>query len=861
MAALPASDIRHIFNPPLPHSCNDSNSRQNATNLSLQNSKPTNQSLDSPLSIKRNSLSFLHGPPDSCSYAPIIESCTCPHLGKQIHAHSIKNGFCGHEFLETKLLEMYGRCGCVEQARLLFEKMPLRNIYSWTAIITVFSVHCYLEECLSLFQELLFEGINLEFFIFPVLLKVCSALGTLKLGRQLHGFVIKSGFIMNIYVGNALIDMYGKCGSLGDAKEVLAMIPQRDIVSWNSIVTGCATNSLVFEALELLENMRLLDKLSPNLVSWSAVIAGFAQNGYDKEALELLHRMQAAGVKPNARTLASILPACARLQTLSLGKEIHGYTTRHGFLSNPFVINGLLDLYRRCSDMDSALTIFSKLSERNLISFNTMVVGYYENGEVDKAKKLFDQMELLGINRDITTWNSMVSGYVGNGMFDEALQMFRDMQTEELIESDSFTLGSILTVCADLASLKQGKEIHSYAILRGLQSNPFVGGALVEMYCKCNDLVAAQLVFDEVLEKDTATWNILISGYARCNQMEEVQELLQKMKIAGFDPNTYTWNGIIAGYVENGHNESALQAFSQMLHASDLRPDVYTVGIVLPACSRLASIERGQQVHAHAIRCGFDITVQIGAALVDMYAKCGCLKRAQLAFNRISKPNLVSWNAMLAGYAMHGKGKEGITLFREMLAYGIIPNAVTFLSVLSLCVHAGSLDQGKEYFDLMAHYNVEPSVKHYTCMVDLLSRAGWLSEAYELVKKMPVEADSVTWGALLGGCVIHRNVELGEIAANWLIKLEPHNAANYVLLANLYAYARRWDNLAHTRLIVKDRGMQKSPGCSWIEDRYQTHVFLACDRSHKRAEEIYSTLDNLTIQMGLEGYRTHVSGI
>ncbi|KAJ4956368.1 hypothetical protein NE237_013151 [Protea cynaroides] len=859
MAALPASDVRQIVNSPLPYSCNDSNYRHNATNISFQRSKPANHSLDPPLSINQNSLSFFGGSPDACSYATIVESCICPRLGKQIHAHSLKTGFWRHEFLKTKLLEMYGRCDCVAQARLLFDKMPLRNIYTWNAIITVFADHCYFEECLSLFQELQFEEISLEYFIFPVLLKVCSGLGALKLGRQLHGLVIKSQFILNIYVGNALIDMYGKCGSLGDAKEVLAKMPQRDCVSWNSIVTGCAANGLVFEALELLKNMRLLDNLSPNLVSWSAVMGGFAQNGYDNEALELLYRMQTAGFKPNARTLASILPACARLQTLNLGKEIHGYITRHGFMSNPFVINGLIDVYRRCSDMGSALTIFLKLSERNLISFNTMIVGYCENAEVHKAKKLFDQMELLGINKDITTWNSMVSGYVGNSMFDEALQMFRDMQMEELIESDYFTLGSILTVCADLASLKQGKEIHSYAILRGLQSNPFVGGALIEMYCRCNDLVAAQMVFDKVLEKDTVTWNALISGYARYNQMEEVQEQLHKMRIAGFDPNTYTWNGIIAGYVENGCNESALQVFSQM-HISNLRPDVYTVGMVLPACSRLASIERGQQVHAHAIRCGFDILVHIGAALVDMYAKCGCLKRAQLAFNRISKPNLVSWNAMLAGYAMHGYGKEGILLFHKMMAHGILPDAVSFLSVLSLCVHVGSLDLGKEYFNLMVQYNVEPSVKHYTCMVDLLSRAGWLTEAYELVKKMPIEPDSVTWGALLGGCVIHRNVELGEIAANWVIKLEPHNTANYVLLANLYAYAGRWDNLVQTRLIVKNRGMHKGPGCSWIEDRDQIHVFLACDRSHTRTEEIYAALDNLTVQMESEGYRTHVSG-
>ncbi|MED6108226.1 hypothetical protein PIB30_021520 [Stylosanthes scabra] len=257
-------------------------------------------------------------------------------------------------------------------------------------------------------------------------------------------------------------------------------------------------------------------------------------------------------------------------------------------------------------------------------------------------------------------------------------------------------------------------------------------------------------------------------------------------------------------------------------------------------------MERGKQVHAYSIRAGYDTDVYIGAALVDMYAKCGGFRYCYAVYNRISQPNLVSHNAMLTAYAMHGDWEEGIALFRRMLAGKVRPDDVTFLSVLSLCVHVGSVETGHECFRLMDTYNVISTLKHYTCMVDLLSRAGELKKAHELVNNMPMEADSVTWSALLGGCYIHGEVELGEIAAKKLIELEPHNSGNYVLLANLYASVGRWHDLGQIRQLLKQKGMQKNPGCSWIEDVDGVHVFLAGDKSHLRSSEIYYTLDNLT---------------
>lgn len=808
---------------------------------------------------KPPNFSLLHTPPlTSTTYSTILQSSNSLTLGKQLHSHSIKTGFYNHNFVQTKLLQMYSINSSFEDAWHMFDKMTLKNLHSWTAVLRLHLNMGLFYKGFMLFEEFLCDGLGekLDFFVFPVVLNICCGLGDLELGRQVHGMVLKHGFVTNVYVGNALIDMYGKCGSLGEAKKVLEGMTQKDCVSWNSIITACVANGVVYEALDLLENM-LLSELEPNVVTWSAVIGGFSSNAYDVESVELFARMVGAGVAPDARTLASVLPACSRMKWLFVGKELHGYIVRHELFSNGFVANALVGMYRRCGDMKSAFKIFSKFARKCAASYNTMIVGYLENGNVGKAKELFYQMEQEGVERDRISWNCMISGHVDNFMFDDALMLFRDLLMEG-IEPDSFTLGSILTGFADMTCIRQGKEIHSIAIVKGLQSNSFVGGALVEMYCKCNDIIAAQMAFDEISERDTSTWNALISGYARCNQIGKIRELVERMKSDGFEPNVYTWNSILAGLVENKQYDLAMQLFNEM-QVSSLRPDIYTVGIILAACSKLATIHRGKQVHAYSIRAGYDSDAHIGATLVDMYAKCGSIKHCYQVYNKISNPNLVCHNAMLTAYAMHGHGEEGIVIFRRMLDSRVRPDHVTFLSVLSSCVHAGSIKIGYECFYLMETYNITPTLKHYTCMVDLLSRAGKLDEAYQLIKNMPMEADSVTWSALLGGCFIHKEVALGEIAAEKLIELEPSNTGNYVLLANLYASAGRWHDLAKTRELMNDKGMQKSPGCSWIEDRDGVHIFLASDKSHQRVEEIYFMLDNLTKFIRIKEHKSMIT--
>ncbi|CAJ2674743.1 unnamed protein product [Trifolium pratense] len=823
--------------------------------LQSQPNTPIPKNQTKPLNL---SLLYTH-PLTSSTYSTILQSSNSLTLGKQLHAHSIKTGFHNHHFVQTKLLQMYSINSFFQDACHLFDIMPVKSLHSWIALIRLYLNMGLFEKGVMLFEQLLCDdgvGEKLDFFVFPVVLNICCGLGDLELGRQLHGMILKHGFVTNVYVGNTLIDMYGKCGSLGEAKKVLEAMPLKDRVSWNSIITACAFNGMVHEALDLLQNM-LMSELEPNVVTWSAVIGGFSSNGYDVESVELLARMVGAGVAPNARTLASVLPVCARMKRLCLGKVLHGYIVRRGLFSNGFVVNALVDMYRRCGDMKSAFEMFSKYVRKCAASYNTMIVDYSEHGNIIKAKELFDQMEQEGEERNRISWNCMISGYVNNFMLNEALILFRDLLING-IEPDSFTLGSVLTGCADMASIRRGKEIHSIAIVKGLQSNSFVGGALVEMYCKCNDIIAAQMAFDEISERDTSTWNALISGYARSNQIEKIRELLERMKRDGFEPNVYTWNSILAGLVENKQYDPAMQLFNEM-QVSNLRPDIYTVGIILAACSKLATIHRGKQVHAYSVRAGYDSDVHIGATLVDMYAKCGGIKHCYQVYNKISNPNLVCHNAMLTAYAMHGHGEKGIAIFRRMLADKVRPDHITFLSVLSSCVHAGSIEIGYECFYLMKKFNITPTLKHYTCMVDLLSRAGKLDEAFQLIKNMPMEADSVTWSALLGGCFIHKEVSLGEIAAEKLIELEPGNTGNYVMLANLYASAGRWHDLAKIRELMNDRGMQKSPGCSWIEDRDGVHVFLASDKTHQRAEEIYYMLDNLTKFIRIKEHKSFIT--
>eukprot|EP01018_Ginkgo_biloba_P019231 Gb_39402 [translate_table: standard] len=685
-------------------------------------------------------------------YTSVLQGCTDVKALKQIHAHMFRIGINQNMLLVTKLVSMYIACGSIEVARLVFDNIYTRSIGLWNVMIRGYSRNGFWEEALKLYYQMQWVCIQPNNFTFPVVLNACAGLSILREGKHIHNHIVRNGFESDAFVGNSLVDMYAKCGSIESARQVFDKISEKDVVSW------------------------------------SAMIGGYAQSGHAIEALTLFRQMLLAHIVPNLVTLVSVLPACANLAAEQHGKCIHGYIIRSGFESSVVVGTALIDMYAKCESVEIARQLFDKMSERNVVSWSAMIAGYAQNGHASEALKLFNQMQLAHM------------------------------------KPTAVTLASVLQACAHLGALQQGKWLHGYIIVRGLETDIFVGTALIDMYGKCGSIDIAGRLFEKVSKKNVVSWTAMITTYA-----------------------------------QNRHANEALTLFRQM-QLVDVRPDSITIASVLPACAHLAALQHCKGIHGYIIRSGYDSELCVGNSLIDIYAKCGSLEIAQKVFDKMSNRDVVTWNVMIAGYGIHGHGKNALTLFCQMLERGMRPDYITFVCVLTACSHSGLVDEGCQYFNCMTRdYSIEPGVEHYACMADLLGRAGHLDEAQDFIEKMPVEPDASVWGALLGACRIHCNIELGEHVAQRLFDLEPENAGSYVLLSNIYAAAGRWDDVTRTRTMMKNRGVKKTPGCSLIEVNNRIHTFLVGDVSHPQSEKIYATLETLVEQIKEAGYVPHTN--
>jgi len=510
-------------------------------------------------------------------------------------------------------------------------------------------------------------------------------------------------------------------------------------------VTGYAQNGDVVEALDLFRRMP-----ERNVVSWTAMIVAYSKHGCSQEALRLFYEMMLTGVRPDQFTFSSVLLACASLAAVEYGKEVHENIIKNGFQSDVFVGNALVDMYAKCGRIADAQKMFENMLERDLVSWNAMITGYAQNGQLNEALMLFRDMP----ERDVVSWNVMIATYAQNGYTDEAWNLFQKMP-----------------------------------------------------------------------ERNAVSWTAMIAQCAQDGQFVEAKSLFQEMP----ERDIISWNAMIAGYVQNGSFHEALHLFGQM-QMTDMKPNTVTFVGIISACANMAGVEHGKKVHGDIIRNGFESDTTLGNSLIDMYAKCSSIKTARKVFDKMPERVVVSWNTMIGGYGMHGCGNEALQLFEQMQHSGLKPNHVTFLVVLFACSHAGLLDDGWRYFDLMSrHYQIEPLIEHYCCMVDLLGRAGFLDEAEDFINKMSVNPNAAIWRSLLGACTVHYNVELGERVADLLFESDPNNSAHYVLLSNMYALAGRWDDVEKVRALMKDRSVKKSPGCSWIEVRSKVHAFTVGD--------------------------------
>lgn len=476
-----------------------------------------------------------------------------------------------------------------------------------------------------------------------------------------------------------------------------------------------------------------------------------------------------------------------------------------------------------------------------------LIAMYVECGELSIARQLFDKIPKSNYRR----WIVLIGAYAKCGFYRQSLDLMRDMQ-EEGIRPNNYVLPSALKACGHLFEWRTSKEVHALILRSSFEYDVFVSSALIDMYSRCGFIENARRVFNSMIEKDLVALNAMIAGYVQAGSVEEalclvenvqskglrpnvvtwntliagfsqagdglmVDKLFRLMRINGIEPDVVSWTSIISGLVKNFQNNEAFLTFRKMLD-SGCCPTANTISSLLSACANVASITHGKEIHGFALVIGIEQDIYVRSALIDMYAKCGCIFQASILFQKMTRRNTPTWNSMIFGYANHNYCNEALELFNRMEQEEAEKiDHLTFTAVLTACTHGGMIELGKNLFKLMQErYSIKPRVEHYACMVDLLGRAGKITEAYEFIKAMPIEPDLFVWGAFLGACRQHGNIELAEVAAKRLSELEPQGAGPR-LLSNLYAGAGNWANVARLKKLKRKTRSKSFPGCSWVE--------------------------------------------
>ncbi|XP_010266186.1 PREDICTED: pentatricopeptide repeat-containing protein At2g33680-like [Nelumbo nucifera] len=761
---------------------------------------------------------------------------------KQIHAKLIVSHSTSKIHTTNTLLNFYSRCADLHHAHLVFDHAPQKNVVTWTSMISAYAHHGLSRTALRLFEEMLQAGEKPNQFTLSVVIRACTNLSFMELGLQVHGLIVHFGLERDEFAGSSLVDMYFKIGSsLHDACRVFNGLCRRDSVTWNVMISGFAQVGDSSKVLSLFSKMQLIDQLKPNdftfttllkcchclrdvdqihglilksgteldvvvgsaLVDvygkcgsmqsgqkvlgamtrkdsfvWSSIISGYARNGSGGEAIILFKDMCTEGLKPDQHALSSALKACVEIGDLKTGIQIHTQMIKNGYQRDCFVGSVLLILYTDFNHMDDAEKVFKRISDRDLVSWNSMMTGY---AQMEEGSSL------------------------------HCIKLYRELRQCTTFKPDEPTLIAILKSCRSKVDLGIGLQIHTEIVKLSRGYEISVVNAVINMYAKCGEVDNARRAFDTMVQRDEVSWS-----------------------------------SIIGNYVQNGIDLEAIKLCKEMLSAG-IYLSSFSIPSCLTACSGLAVIDMGKQFHSSAIKLGFDKDIYVQSSVVDMYAKCGNMEDSVRAFNEQKDVNVVSSNALLSGFAQHGKAWEAIETFNIMEKMGIIPNTITFLAVLSACSHVGLVEQSLFFFNLMQQkYGMEPESEHYSCLVDVFGRAGRLEEAYlTLQNKVCLSA----WRTLLSACRIYGNLKIGEKSARRIMELEPNDHASYVLLSNLYSRAGRWEEALELRQKMAKAGVKKDPGNSWLVIRDQVHEFTVGDFSHPEIRKILGQLNSINQQI------------
>lgn len=647
------------------------------------------------------------------------------------------------------------------------------------------------------------ENLDYEFQMVSAL-KSCSSLKAVCQGQQIHSLVLKAGLNSNIFIQNSLISMYSKCGEMRVAKRLYDSCSQFDVVSSNIMLGAYVKAGVLDDARQLFDEMP-----ERGSVAYTTMIMGFAQNERGSEAINVFKGMRFNGVTPNEVTMASVISSYTHGGGISDARELHSLTIKLGLKGFVLVSTNLLHMYCICSSLGEARKLFSEMSEKNLVSWNVMLNGYSKMGLVDLARDLFDKIP----EKDVVSWGTIIDAYVRTDRLVEALLLYRDMLRSRLGPNDVMIV-DLVSGCGRVLAVNEGQQLHATIIKTGFDCYDFIQSNIIHFYAICQKIDLAYSQFEVASKAHIATWNALISGFIRNGMIDRAIQLFNEMP----ERDVFSWSSIISGYSQGGQAGMALELFRRMV-AGGVKPNEITMVSVLSAIASLGSLKEAKWAHDYIKINSINLNDNLTAALIDAYAKCGSISNALDVFNPVrDRVTTVSpWNAIICGLAIHGHATLSLSKFEDLEKSGIRPNSITFVGVLTACCHVGLVEAGEDFFERMKNvYKIEPNIKHYGCMVDLLGRAGRLQEAEEMIRSMPMEADVVIWGTLLAACKTHGNVEIGEWTAKRLASLDTSHGASRVLLSNLYADAGRWNDAHGVRKAMEGQQMVRSPGASGV---------------------------------------------
>ncbi|MBA0645411.1 hypothetical protein Goklo_013514 [Gossypium klotzschianum] len=561
--------------------------------------------------------------------------------------------------------------------------------------------------------------------------------------------------------------------------------------------------------------------------------------------------------------------------------QIHAFMLRHSVETN---LNIFTKFIRACASISSLSAI-------------------------NHARRLFD---VRPHRNDTLLCNSMIKAHLGVNQFTQSFTLYRDLRKdEEGFVPNKFTFLTLAKSCALNMAVCESLQIHNHVMKFGFCLDLYVSTALLDMYAKLGIMGSARKVFEEMPDRSVVSWTALICGYAKAGNMERAKKLLDEMpekedsvlynamidgyvKLGDLDSarslfnqmpdrnviswtimingycnsgdvvsarflfdsmpekNLVSWNAMIAGYCQNRQPHEALKLFHELQSTTLFEPDRVTIVGILPPIADLGALELGEWVHHFVQRKKLDRATNVCTALIDMYAKCGEINKAKKVFDEMPEREIASWNALINGYAVNGCAKEALGVFLEMQNRRIVPNDVTMIGVLSACNHGGLVKEGKRWFKAMAEFGLTPKIEHYGCMVDLLGRAGCVEEAEKLIESMPYEANAIILTSLLFAYWSLNNVERAERVLNKLVHMEPTNHGSYVMLRNLYAAEKRWEDVEEIRREMRRNGARKEAGCSLIEVDRRVLEFVSADKLHPQWELIRSVLLQLRMHMRVQ---------